>query len=181
MNKKEIGEGFTIKCIEPYPSSKLKELKKIELIEKRVQAISFQDAFQELGQNDILFIDSSHTVKSGSDVNYLILEILPRLNCGVIVHFHDIFLPYDYSRTVLKTFFHWTETSLLRAFLIHNDKVKITFSQSHQHYDCKEALKEVFPQYSPQSDINGIQNEKYKHFESPMNEHFPSSIYIQIQ
>ena len=113
-------------------------------------------------------------------MNHLILDVLPRLNPGVIVHFHDIYLPYDYSPTVLKTFFHWMETSLLRAFLINNERARIVFCQSHLHYDCKNVMKEVFPEYNPQSDINGIQDLKYKPFENPMNKHFPSSIYIQM-
>jgi len=136
------------------------------------------EVFKELGDKDLLFIDSSHTVKPGGDVNYLILEVLPRLE-KVIVHFHDIFLPYDYQRSILQTFFHWTETSLLRAFLIWNEKVRIIFCLSQLHYDYR-ALKEVFPEYNPQLDKDGIRDEKYKPFENP-KEHFPSSIYIQIQ
>jgi len=180
MNKEKNNEDFFITCIEPHPSTKLKSLKKIKLILKKVQTIPFE-VFNQLHENDFLFIDSSHTVKPGSDVNYLILEILPRLNPGVIVHFHDVYLPYDYPRSVLQTFFQWMETSLLRAFLIHNNKAKIIFCQSHLHYDRKDALKEVFPEYNPQLDKDGLRHEKYKPFENPMNEHFPSSIYIQIQ
>jgi len=181
INKEETGKDFSVTCIEPYPSKKLKASKEIELIEKQVQTVSYEDAFVKLEENDLLFIDSSHAVKPGSDVNHSILEILPKLNAGVIVHFHDIYLPYDYQRSVLQTCFHWMETSLLRAFLIHNDRARIIFCQSHLHYDCKEAMKEVFPEYHPQSDINGIRDIKYKPFEDPNDDHFPSSLYIQIQ
>lgn len=181
INKEETGNDSSITCIEPYPSKKLKALKEIELMEKQVQAVCYEDSFAELGENDLLFIDSSHTVKPGSDVNYLILEILPKLNAGVIVHFHDIFLPYDYQRSVIQTFFHWMETSLLRAFLIHNDRARIVFCQSYLHYDRKEAMKKVFPEYNSQSDINGMTDKKYKPFETPIDKHFPSSIYIEIQ
>lgn len=104
-NKKETGHSSTITCIEPYPSDRLKELREIQLIPQQVQAVPFQ-VFTDLRKNDLLFIDSSHTVKPGGDVNYLILEVLPRLRSGVIVHFHDIFFPYDYQRNVLQTFFH---------------------------------------------------------------------------
>lgn len=181
MNREDTGEDFLITCIEPYPSKKLKALKEIELIEKQVQTVCYGDIFAELGEDDLLFIDSSHTVKPGSDVNHLILEILPQLKAGVMVHFHDIYLPYDYSRSVLQTFFHWMETSLLRAFLLHNERAEIVFCLSQLHYDCKEVMKEVFPEYNPQLDSNGILDEKYKPFESPVDEHFPSSIYIKIQ
>ena len=156
-------------------------MKEINLIEKQVQAVPFEEAFGELGENDLLFIDSSHAVKPGSDVNHLILEILPRLHPGVIVHFHDIYLPFDYQRSVTQTFFHWMETSLLRAFLVHNERARIIFCLSQLHYDRREALREVFPEYNPQSDINGLRDARYKPFQEPVNEHFPSSIYIRIQ
>lgn len=181
MNKEETGEDFNITCIEPFPSSQLKALEEIKLIPKPVQTVSFDSLFQDLGRNDFLFIDSSHTVKPGSDVNYLVLEILPRLNAGVIVHFHDIFLPYDYSPGVLENFWYWMETSLLRAFLVNNSKVKIIFCQSHLHYDRKEVMKEIFPEYDPQPDNNGIQEEKYRPYNLLIEKHFPSSIYFQIQ
>ncbi|MFC2066349.1 class I SAM-dependent methyltransferase [Chloroflexota bacterium] len=179
MNKNETGQTSQITAIEPYPSDRLRALPGIKLIPQKVQTVPLQ-VFADLEQGDMLFIDSSHTVKPGSDVNYLILEVLPRLNKGVIVHIHDIFLPYDYDRSVLQTFFHWTETSLLRAFLIFNDKVKIVFCLSYLHYDRRSVLKEVFPEYDPQLDIDGLRDEKYKPFEEPP-QHFPASIYLQMQ
>ncbi len=178
-NREETGNDSFITCIEPYPSDQLTALTDIKLISRQVQEVPFE-VFASLREKDILFIDSSHTVKPGSDVNYLILEVLPRLRPGVIVHFHDIYLPYDYQRGVLQTFLHWTETSLLRAFLIFNNRAKILFCLSHLHYDCQDALKEVFPDYIPQDDCNGLRSQDYKPFAS-IQEHFPSSIYIQIQ
>lgn len=180
-NYEETNQQFVLKCIEPYPSTNLKSLAEIRLIEKQVQTIPFEEVFIELEENDLLFIDSSHTVKTGSDVNFLILEILPRLKSGVIVHFHDIYLPYDYPRSVLKTFLHWMETSLLRAFLIYNNRVRIIFCESILHYECKETLIEVFPDYNPQTDKNGLKEDKYRPFEDPIQEHFPASIFLQIQ
>ena len=67
------------------------------LIEKKVEDVDLE-FFSQLHSGDILFIDSSHTVKIGGDVNYLFLEVLPRLKPGVIVHIHDIFLPFEYRR-----------------------------------------------------------------------------------
>lgn len=113
-----------------------------------------------------MFIDSSHTVKPGGDVNFLILELLPRLQKGVIIHFDDIFFPYDYQRNVLRTFLHWAETSLLRAFLIFNEKAKIVFCLSLLHYDRQDVMKEVFPEYSHQGDENGLRLKEYKPFGS---------------
>lgn len=179
MNSKETGRSCRIVSVEPYPSEKLKGLAQIELIPQLVQTVPME-VFGELGQNDLLFIDSSHTVKPGADVNYLILEVLPRLHQGVIVHFHDIYLPYDYQRDVDRTFLHWAETSLLRAFIISNERVKIIACLSHLHYERKDVLREVFPEYNPQADVNGLSLRKYKPFD-PIPQHFPSSIYIQIQ
>lgn len=179
LNQKETGRSAKLVSIEPYPSEKLRRLPEIQLIPQPVQTAPVE-LFKALGPGDMLFVDSSHTVKPGSDVNYLILEVLPILQSGVMVHFHDIFLPYDYQRDVLCTLFYWAETSLLRAFLIGNDKAKVLFCLSHLHYERKGVLREVFPEYSPQADTNGLRPEKYKPFDS-IPEHFPSSIYIQIQ
>jgi predicted O-methyltransferase YrrM len=170
---------YSLTCIEPYPSKALKDLKNIKLLADIVQKVSFE-VFEELAKNDLLFIDSSHTVKPGGDVNFLILEILPRLKPGVIIHFHDIFLPYDYQNDIMKTFFYWSETSLLRAFLINNNTVKILFSLSQLHWDRGEMLSEIFPEYNPQGGSDGLLDEKYPPF-ATIKEHFPSSIYIQTQ
>ena len=166
---------INFKCIEPFPSENLKQLDGIKLIPDKMQRVSL-DTFLELEKNDILFIDSTHTVKPGSDVNYLILEVLPKLKKGVIVHFHDIYLPYDYQRNLLETYFQWMETSLLRAFLINNIQVEIIFCLSLLHYDKPNILKEVFPDYIQQSGKEGLQDDRY----DPKS-HFPSSIFIRIR
>jgi predicted O-methyltransferase YrrM len=178
LNRAETGADFAVTCVEPYPSERLKTLEGIKLIDRFVQRVPFDDGFSSLGKDDVLFIDSSHAVKPGSDVNYLLLEILPRLAPGVIVHVHDIYLPYDYPRHVLSTFFHWMETSLLRAFLTHNPKVEIIFCESMLHYDRPDALKEVFPEYRRQPDVDGIGTNRP--FEFASDDHFPSSIYLRI-
>jgi len=178
LNSKKTHTKQEITCIEPNPSEHLKNSKEIKLINKRVQEIPFE-FFEKLGEGDLLFIDSTHVVKTGSDVNYIILEILPRLKKGVIVHFHDIYFPYDYNRAVLKSFWAWNESSLLRAYLTFNNKVKILLCLSNLHYDCKNALKEVFPEYDPEYGVEGLCNEKCKAFEYP-KKHFPASTYIQI-
>ena len=179
MNREETGKASKVISIEPYPSSRLRIMPQIELIARQVQTVPIQ-VFTELEENDLLFIDSSHVVRAGGDVNYLILEVLPRLNKGVIVHFHDITLPYDYQRDVYQTFLHWAETSLLHAFLMFNNRAKIVACLSHLHYERKEALREVFPEYNAQADIDGLYAGMQKPFD-PIPEHFPSSIYIKIQ
>ena len=178
LNKNETSLKTKITCIEPYPSKKLQALTQINLLERTVQTAPL-DVFNELQAGDFLFIDSSHTVKSGSDVNYLILEVLPRLNPGVIVHFHDIYLPYDYAPHVLHTFLHWSETALLRAFLTNNPKASILLSMSQMHHEHVETMREVFSEYNPLPMTDGLCNEPYVHFQTS-DYHFPTSTYIQI-
>jgi hypothetical protein len=78
------------------------------------------DRFRQLESGDVLFVDTSHTVKVGSDVNRIILDILPVLAPGVVVHLHDIFLPFEYSRDWAERGLYWAEQYLLQAFLIGN-------------------------------------------------------------
>lgn len=178
-NEQETGKRSQITCIEPYPSERLKHQERIELIPQKVQTVPFE-VFTSLGAGDLLFIDSSHTVKTGGDVNYLFLEVLPRLAPGVLVHVHDINFPYDYLLDVLESFLAQSEVSLLRAYLIFNDKADIVFCMSLLHYDRPEVLAEVFPDYQPRPTTDGLWNGESKAFDvSP--KHFPSSIYIQTQ
>lgn len=86
------------------------------------------DFFSNLAANDILFIDSSHVGKIGSDVLYELFEILPRLQEGVIIHFHDVFYPFEYPREWVESFhWAWNETYFLHAFLQYNQTFKILF------------------------------------------------------
>jgi predicted O-methyltransferase YrrM len=176
-NREETGKDFSLTCIEPFPSHSLKSSSEINLMPRQAQTVPFE-VFSELDKGDLLFIDSTHTVKPGGDVNYLILEVLPRLRQGVIVHFHDIFLPFDYDPAVLNTYFHWTETSLLRAFLVGNERAGIIFCLSHLHYDRQEDLKKVFPEYNPRVLENGLIRKRtlFKN----LSEHFPNSLYFRI-
>jgi hypothetical protein len=108
-------------CIEPYPEDRLNGSQfSVQLIAKRVEEIDVS-FFSCLEENDILFIDSSHTVKFGSDVCYEFLEILPGLKRGVWVHVHDIFFPHDYpAEWLLKRRLALNEQYLLEAFLSFN-------------------------------------------------------------
>jgi hypothetical protein len=107
------------------------------------------DELTTLGPGDILFIDSTHTVSVGSDVNYVILELLPRLRKGTLVHFHDITMPYDYVPSVLsRDLFFWTESVLLHAFLIDNSRFEIRLGCALLHDQALERVQEIIPTYS---------------------------------
>ena len=77
--------------------------------------------FAQLGPGDVLFVDTTHTVKLGSDVNRIVLDVLPALRPGVVVHFHDVFLPWEYPREWAEDYgLYWNEQYLLHAFLSGN-------------------------------------------------------------
>jgi hypothetical protein len=134
-------------AIEPYPSPALQRgfpgLSR--LIPSRIQQLPPQE-FAKLCENDILFIDSSHVLKLGSDVQYEFLEILPRLNHGVLVHIHDIFLPFEYPREWAREMNrYWTEQYLLQAFLIHNSAFEVLLAAAYLNARHPDALAASFP------------------------------------
>ena len=118
--------------VEPYPTV-LKSLlrpgdeKSVTLIQEKVQNVELSH-FTALEAGDILFVNSSHVVKAGSDVCFEVFDILPVLKPGVIVHFHDVFYPFEYPRNwVLNDGRAWNELYLLRAFLMYNWHFDIVF------------------------------------------------------
>jgi predicted O-methyltransferase YrrM len=111
-------------CIEPYEMPWLEKLN-VEVIRKKVEDVPLH-MFTQLQANDILFIDSSHIIRPQGDVLYEFLDILPRLNSGVVIHVHDIFTPKDYPREwVVDEHRLWNEQYLLEAFLSCNKQFKI--------------------------------------------------------
>ncbi len=119
-------------CIEPYPPPYLRQpVPGIDrLLQTPVQHVPV-DEFTRLGRDDLLFVDSSHVVKTGSDVNFILFEILPRLAPGVLVHFHDIFLPFEYPyRWVVEEGRSWNEQYALRALLMHTGRFEVVFGSA---------------------------------------------------
>ena len=134
-------------CIEPYPDKQLRGgFPGLEgLIAKKVEEVGTAP-FEELGENDILFIDTAHVVKSGGDVNFLFLEVLPRLKKGVIVHVHDIFLPYEYMQWwITERLLFWNEQYLLQAFLAFNDHFQVLQAVNFLRLQHLDALQKTFP------------------------------------
>lgn len=174
LNESE-GHFAGLTCIEPNPSKFLRSRrsKNFELIDQPVQAVD-PNVFRELEAGDLLFIDTTHVVKPGGEVIYLYLEVLPRLRPGVIVHIHDIYLPYLYQRDLLqlRNLFQWSETALLLALLVNNSRLKVVFCLSLLHYDAPAVLSSVFPEYTPQPADDGL-------CASAATGHFPSSIYLR--
>jgi len=131
-------------CIEPYEMPWLEQLN-IEVKREKVECLD-PSFFAALQENDILFIDSSHVIRPQGDVLYEILQLLPSLNNGVIVHFHDIFSPKDYKQDwVLNKIRLWNEQYLLEAFLTHNPSWSILAAVNHLKHHHFDSLKRVCP------------------------------------
>lgn len=99
---------------------------KVEILERPVQDVDLT-LFSTLQKDDLLFIDSSHVMKTGSDLHTIFFEVLPTLAPGVCVHFHDVRYPFEYQRSMLMKGVFWNEAYLLRAFLSYNEAFEITF------------------------------------------------------
>ena len=99
---------------------------KINMLEMPIQDVDLT-IFEKLEANDLLFIDSSHVSKIGSDLHTIMFEILPILKNGVYIHFHDIRFPFEYSRELINSKVFWNEAYLLRSFLMFNNSFQIEF------------------------------------------------------
>ena len=134
----------TLTCIEPNPDRLNGHRLNVELIQKRVEEIDV-DFFLQLEANDILFIDSSHTVKFGSDVCYEFLDVLPVLQPGVWVHVHDIFFPHDYpAEWILKRRLALNEQYLLEAFLSFNREFQVALANHWLTLDHASVASELW-------------------------------------
>jgi len=161
----EVGSGFSTRisaraaslnrdtrlvCIEPYQcdSSRHEILKKgfpgLTVIDRRIEEVELS-FFDQLKNRDILFIDGSHVSRIGGDVNYLVLEIVPRLSPGVIVHIHDIYLPREYPRRFFEERRFFTEQYLVQALLAFNSDFDIILCNSYLGAKYWSDLRETFP------------------------------------
>jgi hypothetical protein len=157
MNKNVDGKNTNLISIEPYPNKVLSMAFPglTELIPKKVEEVDIK-LFEQLEDGDILFLDSSHNVRIGGDVNYLYLEVIPRLKKGVIIHIHDIFFPEEYPEEwVISLRRFWTEQYLLQAFLAFNDHFKVLWCGSYIYLKYFEKLKSAFP---PPADLGFCTN-----------------------
>lgn len=119
------------------------EKAKVQVIRKKVQEVP-ADTFRILQRNDILFIDSSHVSKPGSDVNYLLTQVLPILNEGVIIHFHDIYYPFEYTKEYLLDLkLVWSEVYSLHNFLLFNTSFDILFFSDYMKLKLNEKASTI--------------------------------------
>ena len=109
---RRFGEAFAPVFVDPFPDNRIRSEPRAQLLEVPVQAVPLS-RFEELEAGDVLFVDSTHVAKPGSDVNWLLFEVLPRLARGVVVHFHDIHHPFEYPKDWVYQGRAWNEAYLL--------------------------------------------------------------------
>lgn len=168
----EVGSGFSsallldisdehldiskmqISFIDPYPD-RLRSLVSSHDLRGRLLEVPLQevplDYFDDLHAGDILFIDSSHVSKIGSDVNYVVFELLPRLNSGVWIHIHDVFYPYEYPKDWVMEGRSYNEAYLVRAFLQFNSSFQIELFNDYLDSARRSWLDVNMPMCSPGS------------------------------
>ena len=156
LNRAE-GQPCEFICIEPFPNDLFEHpiFGLDQLLAKPLEEVGY-GPFESLGENDILFIDSTHVVTTGNDVAQLYLEILPRLRPGVLVHVHDIFLPADYPRDwITQGQIFWNEQYLFQAFLSFNSCFEVIFAAHCLHLNDPDALTAAVPGYDRKCSVPG--------------------------
>jgi hypothetical protein len=163
----EVGSGFSsavmldtlrhtsasaaLTFIEPYPDrlNSLLTPADTSISRKLVQPVQEVplSVFDELEAQDLLFIDSSHVAKIGSDVAFIFLRILPRLKPGVIVHFHDIFYPFSYPLDWIRDGRAWNESLFLRTFLVGNPQFEVMAFNSFAGHSFPDLFREKLPAF----------------------------------
>ena len=148
VNREHFEGAIDFVCVEPYPRQFLLDgVAGISgLRVEKVQDTPL-DVFTSLEADDILFVDTSHVVKTGGDVPWIYNQILPRLAPGVVVHMHDICLPGDYPPSWVLDGWGWNETYLVHAFLTYNAGFAVRFSSPMMVQRQRDALLAAFPEY----------------------------------
>lgn len=141
--------NLVVTLIEPFPERlnsliNIDNLAKVTLLENQVQEVDLK-LFESLESGDLLFIDSSHVMKYGSDLHRIMFDILPILPVGVHVHFHDVFYPFEYPDEWLKEGRYWNESYLLRAFLAGNQCWEISLFNHYANLEFGDFIEKNMP------------------------------------
>lgn len=171
----DAGYVVSLLCVDPHPNAYLRSLARdgaVELLAAKGECVPLS-RLASLGEGGLLFIDSSHTLRPGGEVARVVLEVLPQLQPGSWVHFHDIYFPYDYAPGILRRelFFHH-ESVFLHAFLCGNSRFRVALSLSWLHHQAPQDLTEVIPSYRPRPMRDGVEREP--------SGHFPSATYLTV-
>jgi len=172
---KDAGYRPALLAVDPFPTGALKRLAAagdIQLLARPVEALGWEPLLA-LGEGDLFFVDSTHTLGPAGEVTRIVLEMLPRLDTGVVVHFHDIYFPYDYPTDLLDgALFFSHESPLLHAFLVNNDRFEILASLAMLHHQRPVPLAGVVRSYEPRPMTHGL---------SAGQGHFPSALYMKVR
>jgi hypothetical protein len=138
-----------LRFVEPHPGLLHSLLRpddedRVTVDDRAVQDVPLE-VFDELGPGDVLFVDSTHVAKAGSDVNHLFFQVLPRLRAGVWVHLHDIFMPFEYPLDWVREGRAWHEAYLLRAFLMYNLVFEVRWFQHYMWTRHQQVLESRLP------------------------------------
>lgn len=110
------GLATELVAIDPWPRNDISAL--VDRFEKRrLEQVEDYSVFEDLGPGDVLFIDSSHEARLGNDVARLFCDVIPRLKAGVVIHVHDIFLPYEYPEIHSRMYAGWGEQYMVHCLL----------------------------------------------------------------
>lgn len=163
----EVGSGFSsglmldvcaellphteLTFVDPYSTTILDMVRKKPeasslLVREEIQHVS-PEKFNKLNANDILFIDTSHVLKTGSDLSTLFFTILPSLKDGVIIHIHDIWYPWEYPEKMIREGRAYNEIYFVRSFLQFNRSFEIMFFSSYLQSSRPDFIRENMPEF----------------------------------
>ncbi|GHC05662.1 hypothetical protein GCM10010080_19410 [Thermomonas carbonis] len=169
--RRNVAEGrvaSTLTCIEPFHTEVLEGLPEVSrILRSYVQDVAM-DEFTSLEAGDILFIDSTHTVRPGGDVWWEICEILPRLNPGVLVHIHDISLPQPYPSRTLDNHWYWMEQYMLQAFLSFNRRYSVVWAGNFLMLKAPARMTSLF-------------GEEYSAMRAAYPDSEPASLWLRVE
>ena len=132
INRRFLDNSLQLTAIEPFPRDLLHDLPGLHSL--RIERVQDTPAhvFAALESGDVLFIDSSHVLKTGSDLVHLLTQVLPCLASGVHVHFHDLFLPDDYPpQWVIDENRSWNEQYAVQAMLASNSRYRVVYGTQY--------------------------------------------------
>ncbi len=169
LNIAEGRQATQITACDPYTADWVADLPHVTA--RKVGGLELSDEVLSLEAGDLLFIDSTHVVRTGSELAHLYLELVTRLKPGVIVHIHDIYLPYIFAPDIYESMFDWQETTLVAALLAGNPSLRVLACQSALFYDRPDVLGKVFPEFTPSPITNGVLEGD--------GGHFPASLWLE--
>lgn len=167
----EEGRGVSeIWAFDPYSANLVAHLPHVTAKSVGAQELTAEDL--ALSAGDLLFIDTTHAVRTGSEVPHLYIEVLPLLPPGVTIHIHDIHLPYLYKAGLYNDIFDWQETTLVAALLSGSSKFSVLAATSALHHAAPDVLRAIFPEYRPRRFDRGLSG--------PSGDgHYPASLWLR--